>query len=637
MKLTVNTRSKRQRGVLPLVLGIATALSMSNTAQAYTSEDGSFEVNGFVENASYYREHVGLSKSRNTLQLEASKKLNNVGVFSNVGVYGTFRASYDAVYDLNDDEFGDDAGGSVQIENVAGGGTVPFGGGIVLPGGDFDSIANPNSGLQNLGHDLHDTDGGVDFGVPVRPCDKDSRGCIDGYGDLSSNELRHPEFNDRFDFIRELYAEGSIENADGTSWTARVGKQQVIWGRTDLFRVLDVINPVDYSRHNIYDELEDIRIPMWMATLERHFGASEAFDDLNMQLVWNFDKFRPSNIGQGGSPYAILDAGNFFRAMNNCWENGCTVANFAGGALATDFPKHAIGIRKAHLPSWSLKNSQLGFKIEGETKGVGFSLNALTFRSQLPSLRGGIKANNPFTPEIESEIYPYLIAFDIHFPRVNLIGGSLDFYADSIKSVFRVEAAYTSGEEFANTLQPKLYSESDVFRYVVGWDRPTFIPFLNKNRAFLLSAQVFGQYLVDHERENIGGVDAGIPDEELNHIATFLMKGWYKNDQLSPQVIIAHDFGAKATTIAPSVDWLVNDNLRITLGANIKVGDTAKEFDDCRACNPFPPFTAGGGNVNPGDTAFRLGGYEPLGRFGAGPIGMAQNEDEVQLTLRYRF
>ena len=54
----------------------------------------------------------------------------------------------------------------------------------------------------------------------------------------------------------------------GSVWNFRVGRQQVVWGRTDLFRVLDVINPVDYSRHNIYDELEDIRIPMWMATSE---------------------------------------------------------------------------------------------------------------------------------------------------------------------------------------------------------------------------------------------------------------------------------------------------------------------------------------------------------------------------------
>ena len=32
-----------------------------------------------------------------------------------------------------------------------------------------------------------------------------------------------------------------------------------------------------------------------------------------------------------------------------------------------------------------------------------------------------------------------------------------------------------------------------------------------------------------------------------------------------------------------------------------------------------------------------LGGYEPLGRFRSGPIGMAINEDFVQFALRYKF
>ena len=414
-----------------------------------------------------------------------------------------------------------------------------------------------------------------------------------------------------------------------------MGKQQVVWGRTDLFRVLDVLNPVDYSRHNIYDELEDIRIPMWMATLEKHFGATDTFDDLNLQFVWNFDKFRPSNLGQGGTPYTILDAGNFFRAMNNCWENGCSASNFAGGGtLSTDFPEHVLGIRQAHLPSWSLDNTQFGVKLEGEYQGMGFSLNALTYRSHLPSLRGGIPADDPFTAgTTESQAFPYLIAFDIHFPRVNLIGGSLDIYSESLKSVFRFEGAYTQGEEFANTLREELYSENDVFRYVIGIDRPTFIPFLNKNRAFLISGQLFGQYIFDHELVSVNGIEAGIPDYKHNHIATLLIKGWYMNDRLSPQLIMAHDFGAEASTIAPSVDWLVNDNLRVTFGANIKVGDTTTSFDDCRACQPFAALGTPAGDL----AARTLAGLEPLGRFRAGPIGMAQNEDELQLTVRYRF
>ncbi len=633
---------KRMPGMHPVPAALVAVLAIGGFCQpamAWTSRDGSAEVAGFAENATYSRAGVGLSKMRNTLQIEGSKQIGRLGPFEGVSLNGIFRATYDGVYDLNSGNFGVDAGSPISLQSTGGSGTTPWGSGNVSTGVadfGFNTATNPNEGLQILGSDLHATAGGVGMGVPVRPCDTDNRGCISDYMDDDLNDLRFPEFNSRADFIRELYVDASLPTADGGEWAFRLGRQQVIWGRTDLFRVLDVLNPVDFSRHNIYDELEDIRIPMWMLVAERHFGATEIFDDLNFQIVWNFDKFRPHRLGQGGTPYAILDAGSFFRAMKNCWDNGCTVANFAGGSLSTDFPAHVIGIRQAVLPDWDLDNTQLGLKVEGEYKGTGFSLNALYYRSQLPSLHGMIPGvNDPFVPGIDSGSYPYLIAFDIYFPRVLLLGGSLDVYADKIKSVFRVEAAWTTGEEFANTLQPTLYSENDVFRYVIGWDRPTFIPFLNKRRAFLLSAQLFGQYIFDHELVTVNGIKAGMPERQLNHIMTFLIKGWYKNDRLSPQLILAHDFGARATTIAPLVEWLVDDHWQINFGANIKVGSTAQIFDDCRACAPFPALHGGAGA---GNLALRnLAGYEPLGRFRAGPIGMAQNEDEVQLTVRYRF
>jgi hypothetical protein len=619
---------------LALLGGSSLALTPLTSVMA----EEEMQFTGFYENAAFVRDSAGLSKFRNTVQVNADKKFGTLGQlnFNNVAFHGTFRATYDGVYDLNSSEYGSGAGGAVNLENnIAGAGsTVPHGGGIRPPGTffGFNDARNPNEGMIVLGENLHKTRGGVAFGVPVRPCDKDSRGCIDDYLDYSSNDLRFPEFNERLDFIRELYVDfdNDLPNGDILSW--RLGKQQVIWGRTDLFRVLDVINPVDYSRNNIYDELEDIRIPMWIAKADWRMGAGEVFDDLNLSFVWNFDKFRPHNLGQCGQPNSILDAGCFFRGMNNLWENGGTVANFAGGNIATDFGPGQIGIRKAHMPSWSLSNSQFGIKLEGVYGDFGFSLNALTYRSQLPSLRGGIPAQNAFTGE--TAVWPALIAFDIHFPRVNLIGGSMDYYSQAIDTVFRFEVAHTEGEEFANTLQSRLFSESDVTRYVIGADKNIFIPFLNPGRAFLFSGQLFGQHIHEHQLEDRPLGKAGMPDWEQNWIGTLLVKGWWMNDRLSPQIIVAHDFKAQATAIAPSVEYLFSDNLKIVAGANLKVGRGAREFDDCRSCNPWDPFTSYG--LPEGATA-GLSGYEPLGRFRAGPIGMAQKEDELQLTLRYSF
>lgn len=645
----VKRSPNRQRQPRHLAITAAISALLAGGVQA----DEPAVWNGFIENETHSLDSVGLSKFRNTVQLEGSKNLGSTSFFSNVSVHGTFRATYDGVYDINDDDFGDKAGSPVLIENIGGPNSgapslmVPHGQGLVSTGAfsfGFNSTDpnapnyNPNEGLLVLGSRLHEPGGGVTFGVPQRPCDVDSRGCIDDYLDFDTNDLRYPEFNDRADFIREAYVRADKMLDNGHNLAFKLGKQQIVWGRTDLFRVLDVLNPVDYSRNNIYDELEDIRIPMWMLEAEYQMGTTETFDDLNFSLVWNFDKFRPNSLGQGGTPYSIIDAGSFFRGMKNCWDNGCTVSNFALGELATDFPVGTIGIRDADMPDWDISNTQVGLKVEGVYREVGFSLNALYYRSQLPSLRGGgggaFTVLNPFTGA--QEIAPGVPAFDIVFPRLAMFGGSLDFYVDPLKTVFRVEGAYTKGEEFANTLEPDLYSESDVFRWVLGADRSTWIRSINANKAILFSAQVFGQHLLDHELEQGVLGPVGMPDWEDNYIATLLIKGWWQQDRLSPQIIFAHDFEANATVAEPGVEWIVNDNLKITAKANIKFGDGAHKFDDVRSINPFDPFTALAPGQLPGES-FGLGGFEPLGRFRAGPIGMAEEEDFVSINVRYSF
>ncbi|KJS36316.1 MAG: cox2 cytochrome oxidase subunit 2 [Hyphomonas sp. BRH_c22] len=644
-------------------LFVAAAYSLP---QAIAQEE-EWDVAGFVENSTFVRDDVGLSKFRNTAQLEFGREFNTKGLFSQFSFQGVLRATYDGVYDLNSSEFGEDSGGAVSFINIGapagslGPGspaipahTTPYGSSIVTAGTPglppsnafgFDTSVNPNAGLAILGSAYHEQGSGVVLAYPTRPCDVDSRGCINGYLDYSSDDLRFSEFNDKLDFIRELYVDGTIPLGDnGSELGIRLGKQQVVWGRTDLFRVLDVLNPVDYSRHNIYDELEDIRIPQWMLSTEARLGPQGPFTDLNFSFVWNFDEFRPNNLGQGGTPYSILDAGPYFRAMNVCWELGCTVGNFAGGGISTDFGPGQIGIRKANLPEWSFQNTQIGLKMEGVINDVGFSLNYIDYISQLPSLRGGIPAMNSFTGE--TNVLPYLIAFDIEFPRVHLYGGSLDFYADSIKSAIRVEAAYSVGEEFANTTKERLFSSNDVIRYVIGVDHNAFLPFVDSNSAALISAQVFGQHILDHDLIETAGSAAGIPsfgragipDWKENWTATLLVRQPLKNGLVNPQVIAAHDFRANATVVSPSIEWLLSNSWKVTLGANFKFGKGAQTFDDCRSCNPFPPFTATALHADPfAPGSVGLSGFEPLGRFRQGPIGSATAEDELQLTIRYRF
>jgi hypothetical protein len=705
---------------LAMVAMTATAALAQQKTVPIDVQDEPWKVDVFYENDTRTRgkdntgKRVGLSKFRNTIQVEADKKMGDGWAF-----HGVLRGTYDGVYRLNKDEFGKEAGSQraadVQLQNTAGaavratgtplppvhaGDFVPFGGGVGFtvvdalqagaglpnlggPGGGpgVNQFIDPNygdltapparygsgAGLRVLGDRWNTQQGGVAFAVPVRPCDVDSRGCADfgGYGDLDQHELESPEFNDRLDFIREAYVKKTFGLADGSDLFVKLGKQQVVWGRTDLFRVLDVINPVDYSRNNIYDELQDIRIPMWIAQAEWRMGASESMQERNLSVVWNFDKFRANNLGQCGSPNAILDAGCFFRGMKNLWDNGGTVANFApfappgtpgaiaGPWLATNFGPNQLGIRNVELPDWKLSNTQIGVKYEGVTQsGLSFSINALRYRSQLPSLHSlpasarvnpftGAPGNtSPFSGPAAGLPSTHMIAFDMVFPRVSLIGGSMDFQSEALGAAFRLEGALTSGEEFVNTAKPELYSRNRVLRTVIGIDRPTFVPFISTSRTTLISAQLFYQHIFNHEEQAGAGGIVGMPDWENNAIGTLLIKGFMANDRVSPQIIFARDFKAKAWVASPSVEWLFSDNLKLTVGANIKGknddSDSRWRFDDCRSCNPYAPYTTYvGQTLMPGSAG--VSGLEPLGRFRAGPIGAAWKENELFVTLRYKF
>ncbi|WP_096704297.1 DUF1302 family protein [Magnetospirillum sp. 15-1] len=595
---------------------------------AKADESDGWVVKNKVDEEVRFRPTTGLSKARSMGQSDLDKKLNVGGPFSMMKIHATLRASYDGVYDLNPSEYGSRAGSSVSFANNDGSKATSWGGGNTLPIADMVlGAGNPNEGMAIV-NGWRRPDNGLIFATPVRPCDVDSRGCIKDYMDYSKNDLAAPELNSRADVVRELFVDAEVPVGSNTL-ALRVGRQQLVWGRTDLFRVLDVVNPVDYSRNNIYDELQDIRIPMGMVRADYRMGARGPFDDLNVQGLWMFEKFRPNNLGQAGSPNNPAGAAGMFRALKNCWDNGCTVGNYNGGNNALNFGRHQIGIREANMPEWNLSNMTYGGKVEGEVKGIGFSVNALTMRSQMPSLRGGIVSRNGLNGNYG--VWDYAPAFDIEFPRLNIFGGSLDFTVDPIDTAFRFESVYTQGEEFADTAQKQLYKKSDVVRYVIGADRNTFIPFLNERRAFLISGQVFGQHILQHElhKTRFNGT-VGMPDWDMNWIGTLMVKGWYMADTVSPQMVFARDFRAGANVLEPSVEWIPAAAWRFRLGANVKFGEYRNTFGNNADAATGVPWD---GQASKGAWL----GTEPFGNLRTGIIGMAHDETEIFANATFRF
>jgi len=98
-------------------------------------------------------------------------------------------------------------------------------------------------------------------------------------GDPSQPEIAGPSrrliVGDRVEFeLREAYIDADIGDA-----YLRVGKQQIVWGKADGLKVLDVVNPQDF-REFILDDFEDSRIPLWSVNLE------VPIREVTAQVVW---------------------------------------------------------------------------------------------------------------------------------------------------------------------------------------------------------------------------------------------------------------------------------------------------------------------------------------------------------------
>ncbi|MEL7029992.1 MAG: LysM domain-containing protein, partial [Pseudomonadota bacterium] len=68
--------------------------------------------------------------------------------------------------------------------------------------------------------------------------------------------------------LREAYIQGDLLDID---WT--IGKQQIVWGESDGFKVLDVVNPQSF-REFILPEFDESRIPLWSARAEKVIGQT---------------------------------------------------------------------------------------------------------------------------------------------------------------------------------------------------------------------------------------------------------------------------------------------------------------------------------------------------------------------------
>ncbi|MEH6639375.1 MAG: DUF1302 family protein [Porticoccaceae bacterium] len=283
-------------------------------------------------------------------------------------------------------------------------------------------------------------------------------------------------------------------------FTLRLGRQQVVWGETDNFRALDVINPLDLSWHWSRESWEDIRIPLWMARGIYDIGKIGPFEESFFELIVIPWDFQPNKVSTDPRhPWAFTGAG---------------LAEIANSAIIGDELFDLDLTIRDIRPDRKLRNGQGGFRFKGILGDVGVSLNYFYGISATP----GIKVRGDLT-QLNLDTQTLSAVVDKVYPRTHVLGLTANYSEDRYtQSVFRLETTLTKGIPVSIAAGAPIGIDSDGDQYdtvrqsvvMLGIDRPTWIKLLNDQRTFFISTQFFWRRYLDHS-SFYQGVSSVIP------------------------------------------------------------------------------------------------------------------------------
>jgi len=461
-----------------------------------------------------------------------------------------------------------------------------------------------------------------------------------GFGGLGLNQRLDPEFIDRR--ISRLRRIGRQRHqlfyayVDGEKGPAflRVGRQVLAWGETDVFRLLDNINPLDDSFGGFFIALDERRMPLDMVRGSWNFGSIGPFDDTFLEgFVAQGDRVSQDPGIPDGSPWRPGAMGY----PNPVLKTVIKIPDFLdvrGGARVVSTVGD-VTMSFAHYYTY--------FDIPGG-------------RFVLPGVNNAGTSNTP-------SFYNPILGMGEH-PRVQVTGASATFPIEKIYSIMRTEVAFFRGEpmnrqgrgdardnvgdatrpgsnarleRWNNTeggLNPFLWPRfldlsrqnpivgrvlrRDTFNMSIGLDMNRYIRFLNPQQTFFFTTQLFYKHVFDSPgdlvlpvvRTNVGvnsnapvvGAGPGpvangcgdgnggrrncklqpqllsLDDDRFLH--TLLITTSYRGGSVVPQMGIFYDWQG-AAVFQPGVT-LLRDPFRFSMDYTAVVGSATGQFGAVR-------------------------------------------------------
>lgn len=328
--------------------------------------------------------------------------------------------------------------------------------------------------------------------------------------------------------LRELYYERSVSD-----WYMTIGKQQVVWGKADGLKVLDVVNPQSF-REFILEDFDQSRIPLWMLNAEYSFYGWLG-GDWTLQLLWIPDR-----------TYHALP------------KQGATYAFSSPRLVPQAPPGVSAQVADPQRPDDGLiQDSDAGMRLTGFVAGWDMSFNYFYQYHNQPAFHQRFVPGP--TPVVE--VTP-------RYHRTHVIGGTFSRALGSW--VVRGELGYFTDRFFLTESPTDTdgVAESAELSYVLGLDwsglEDTFI-----------SAQIFQSWLPDYQ--------AGFTRPELDTSITFLARRDFWSDTLTTELLWISNTNDGDGLLRPKVSYDLEDNIEIWLGLDMFYGDRQGlfgQFDD---------------------------------------------------------
>lgn len=336
----------------------------------------------------------------------------------------------------------------------------------------------------------------------------------------SNSDYNNPALlNDEVELeLRELYLQGEIGHTFLT-----LGKQQIVWGKSDGLKVLDIVNPQSF-REFILDDFDNSRIPLWTVNIEHTIG------DWDFQFLWIPDQTYHA-LPKQGAIYA-----------------------FSSEELVPSAPPGIkVNIEQAKRPNNVLLDSDIGLRMTTFWKGWDITFNYLYQYNNLAVLRQNLSlvSGSPvvtITPEYE---------------RTHVIGTT---FSNAFSGwVLRGEIGYFTKHYFIgkNPLVNQGVVKSPELQYVLGldWNAPWDV---------LLSMQLIQSWIITDADK--------MTRDKLDTTITGLIRRNFMYDTLTAEVLLIANTNNGDGIIRPKISYEWQDNIKTWLGVDIFYGDQQGVF-----------------------------------------------------------